>query len=93
MEFASNNKYWLLGGAGLLLLYKSMQNELDSISQTEFQHRINSAQIACNDAAVAYVIAHPIDASDVAQAIKPQCEILDRLKQKYFDRFGSTYPA
>ena len=92
MNFVTNNKLWIIGGIVGAVVYRTQMPEFDRISQTEFRHRINAAQIGCNEAATAYVMAHPIDASDVEQAIKPQCEIFDKLKQKYFDRFGATYP-
>ena len=92
METLRQNKHWILGGLGAVLVYKFQQNELNRISKTEFQHRINAAQTACNNAANSYVLAHPTDASGVEQAIKPQCEVLDKLKQRYYDRFGSIYP-
>ena len=93
MNFVTDNKMWIFGGIIAAVAYKSMASDLDTISQTEFQHRINAAQIACNEAATAFVLAHPTDASHVEQAIKPQAEIYDKLRQKYYDRFGATYPA
>jgi len=93
METIRQNKLWILGGLSAALLYKFQQNELNRISKTEFQHRINAAQLGCNNAANSYVIMHPDDASGVEAAITPLCESLDKLKQKYYDRFGSTYPA
>jgi len=93
METLRQNKLWILGGILGALVYRSQMSELDRISKPEFQHRINAAQLGCNNAANSYVIMHPDDASGIEQAIAPLCAALDELKQKYFDRFGLTYPA
>ena len=92
METLRQNKLRIFGSLGALHTYKSQMSELNRISKTEFQHRINVAQMGCNSAANSYVIMQPDDASGIEHAIKPLCDRLDKLKQQYYDRFGSTYP-
>ena len=91
MQTVKQNKLWILGGLGAWLLYKSQLPELDRISQTEFQHRINTAQIHCNVVAQAYYDANP-NGADMVGANQEVFDTRDKLKQTYFKRFGSPYP-